>query len=86
MADQDEKCFACGRKFRGGTLGPVYHPRAITIDGQQVLVGHDCAKKIAESMADGYQPPLGGPRLWIDLYAPQEALAAAGITIKVGYR
>ena len=78
---QDDKCFACGRRFRGNSWGYVAHPEAITLDGQRVLVGHDCAKKIGAAEYVGYQPPLGGPRLWIDLYAPDEALQAAGITI-----
>lgn len=55
--------------------------KAITSDGQVVFVGYDCAKRIAEAEVEGYQPPRGGPRLWIDHYAPQEALDAAGIVI-----
>lgn len=77
----DEKCFACGRPIRSNTFGrPQPHP-AITIDGQRVNVGRNCFQKIAAAAEDGYQPPLGGPRLWFDLYAPAEALKAAGITI-----
>ena len=82
MADQDDKCFACGRIFRKNSHSrTVFHPEAITIDGQRVFVGFDCIKKIQASGADGYQPPRGGPRLWVDLNAPAEALAAAGIRI-----
>ncbi len=79
-----EKCFACNRAFRRNAFGAIVHPQAITIDGQRVAIGHDCNKKIAASEREGYQPPLGGPRLWLDMYAPPEALAAAGITITGG--
>ena len=78
---QDDKCFACGRKFRRNAFGFIVHPEAITLDGQRVFIGYDCARRIAEAGKDGYQPALGGPRLWIDQYAPAAALQAAGITI-----
>jgi hypothetical protein len=82
--DQDDKCFACGRPFRQNSYGRiVFHPEALTLDGQRVFVGYDCAKKINSAGADGYQPPRGGPRLWVDMHAPAEALAAAGIVIRV---
>lgn len=88
---QDEKCFACGRKFRRNSWGfIVFHAEALTIDGQRVFVGHECAKKIAETKHAGFRPPFyyqdgrrlgpGGPRLWTEAYAPAEALKAAGIT------
>lgn len=79
---QDEKCFACGRKFRKNNFGRiVFHPEALTTDGQRQFVGHDCYRKIVDAGEEGYQPPLGGPRLWIEMSAPREVLAAAGITI-----
>lgn len=82
MSDFGKKCFACDRAFRLNSWGNIaYHPEAITIDGQLVYVGHDCFKKIQAAEREGYQPPLGGPRLWADQYAPEEALRAAGITI-----
>ena len=77
-----DKCFACDRAFRKNSWGQfVTHPEALTLDGQRVRVGHDCHKRITETGPEGYQPPLGGPRLWSDLNAPDEALVAAGITI-----
>lgn len=83
-AGQDEKCFACDRRFRRNSFGLiVFHSEAITLDGQRVYVGCDCYQKIVQAGADGYQPPLGGPRLWSQFHAPTEALAAAGITITV---
>jgi hypothetical protein len=83
-ADQDDKCFACGRTFRRNSYGRiVFHPEALTIDGQRVFVGYDCAKRIGAAGRDGYQPPMGGPRLWSEMNAPEEALRAAGITITI---
>lgn len=74
MRDQDDKCFACGRSFRENSYGRVvFHPVALTIDGQCVFVGHDCHRKICAAGHTGYQPSLGGPRLWTDIYAPKEA-------------
>jgi hypothetical protein len=37
---------------------------AVTADGQEVHVGADCAKKIIAAGLSGYQPPLGGPKLY----------------------
>jgi hypothetical protein len=77
-----ETCFVCGRRLNSGPYGrPFNHPTVITIDGQRPAVGHDCARKVANAGEEGYRPPLGGPRVWTELYAPEEALAAAGITI-----
>ena len=54
----DEKCFACGKK-----LG--HDPKLVdTRDDQLVFVGRECFRKIA-SAENGYQPPLGGPRLYL---------------------
>lgn len=83
----EEKCFACGRSFRLNGYGVVvYHPWALTLDGQRIQVGHDCYKKIVRAGEAGYQPPLGGPKLWDEYQAPPEALKAAGITITKGGR
>jgi hypothetical protein len=53
------KCFACNRRM----LRSVVYA-AVTSDGQEVKVGRDCAKKIIGSGMNGYQPPLGGPKLY----------------------
>ena len=54
----NEKCFACDRR-----LGR--NPHLIdTRDGQTAFVGSECFKLIKASGEFGYQPPLGGPRLW----------------------
>ena len=54
----NEVCFACGKRV-GSSPSMV-----ITEDGAQtVYVGRECAKHILSSL-DGWQPPLGGPRLF----------------------
>lgn len=53
-----EKCFACEKKLGKNPA------KAITEDYAQIVaVGSECARKIYGS-ANGYQPPLGGPRLF----------------------
>ena len=56
-----DRCFACGRKIgkRGKTL------LVDTRDAQTVYVGSECYKLIEKAGNEGYQPPLGGPRLWL---------------------
>ena len=55
-----EKCFACDR--------PLYQHghrlRVDTRDSQIVFVGRGCFEKIKAAGDAGYQPPLGGPRLY----------------------
>lgn len=54
-----DRCFACGR-----ILGR--NPALVdTRDGQTVFVGTECFKKVQAAGEDGYQPPKGGPRLWL---------------------
>lgn len=54
-----EKCYACDRK-----LGR--RPRLVdTRDAQTVFVGTECFKLIEEAGEAGYQPPKGGPRLYL---------------------
>lgn len=53
------RCFACDKK-----LGK--NPRLVdTRDSQLVYVGSDCYKRIEKSGNDGYQPPKGGPKLYL---------------------
>lgn len=53
------KCFACDRK-----LGR--NPALVdTRDGQIVNVGSECFKLIKIAGEVGYQPPQGGPRLFL---------------------
>lgn len=54
-----DRCFACDRKI--GKRGPC---DADTRDDQIVYVGEECAKKIRAAGDAGYQPPLGGPKLY----------------------
>jgi hypothetical protein len=60
-----KKCYACGRK-----LGKNPHI-AICEDEQDVFVGSECYKLIGPN---GYQPPLGGPRLYRGLFASDGTL------------
>jgi transcriptional regulator with XRE-family HTH domain len=82
--DSVGRCFACDRAIYKNSFGRLQSYDAITIDGQRVIVGRNCAGLIAQAGKKGFQPPPGGPRLWIDLYAPAAALKAAGITITRG--
>lgn len=54
-----DKCFACDK--------PLGKSPALvdTRDAQTVYVGSECFKKIRAAGDSGYQPPLGGPRLYL---------------------
>jgi hypothetical protein len=53
------RCFACNRK-----LGKT--PRMVdTHEDQLVQVGSECVKLIEAAGEAGYQPPKGGPRLYL---------------------
>lgn len=54
-----ERCFACGRPV---TLRGC---RCVTADGQRVEVGNNCYKLVRAAGDAGYQPPLGGPRIYL---------------------
>ena len=54
-----DKCFACDRKL--GRNPAV----ADTHEDQWVFVGSECFKRILASGTEGWQPPKGGPRLWM---------------------
>lgn len=60
------KCFACDRKL--GKNPNV----AVTCDVAQVVqVGTECFKRIGP---EGYQPPLGGPKLYRGIFNPDGTL------------
>jgi len=54
-----ERCFACGR--------PLGRSPALvdTRDGQKVFVGRSCARLIEKAGDAGYDPPKGGPTLYL---------------------
>jgi hypothetical protein len=54
---KEEPCFACGR--------PGATRMVDTRDDQIVRVGSDCYRKIESAGEKGYQPPRGGPRLYL---------------------
>ena len=59
MFDRAKRCFACDRK-----LGK--NPYLVdTRDAQTVYVGSECYKLIRVAGEAGYQPPAGGPRLFL---------------------
>lgn len=53
-----DKCFACGKRL--GKTPAIVDTR----DGQEVFVGRECYKLVLAAAERGYQPPLGGPRLY----------------------
>lgn len=53
-----EKCFACDAWMLGKFL-------VDTRDGQTAYVGVDCFEKIRRAGDAGWQPPKGGPRLYL---------------------
>lgn len=55
-----DQCFACGRKLHEGMERIVD-----TRDAQTVYVGPECYRKIKAAGEIGYQPPLGGPKLYL---------------------
>lgn len=54
------RCYACD-KLRSR------RNRIFTSDGQMQYVGAECFKKIRKAGQAGYQPPLGGPRLFFQM-------------------
>jgi hypothetical protein len=68
-----QKCYACDRAMKGGRH-VVY-----TADdgGQRQFVGPDCYMHVQAAGPAGYQPPLGGPRLYAAPPAADGACATA---------
>jgi len=67
-----DRCFACDRPILNGNGYMVG-----CADEQDVGVGEECFRKIRRAGDEGYQPPLGGPRLYCLEIAYQMRLAAA---------
>ena len=57
----NDECFACGRRIKAGQK--VWTARVDT-ESTLVFVGPECWEKIDKAGVVGYQPPLGGPRLF----------------------
>lgn len=57
MADT---CFCCGKPLRNVRRSV----KVFCDDDQAPLVGQDCGKLVKAAGREGYQPPLGGPRVW----------------------
>lgn len=63
-----DRCFACSRKLAVGYI-------ADTRDGQLVTVGPECLRKVLKAGNAGFQPLLGGPRLWLCQASPADVRA-----------
>lgn len=63
-----ERCFACDHKINNPNNSKHSPCSAYTSDGQRVYVGAECIKHIQYWNArGGYQPPKGGPRLFLSM-------------------
>ena len=59
-------CFCCGK-----TLHMMCALTRVTCaDDQTVLVGNECLKHIKKAKFEGYQPPKGGPKLYLMQFKP----------------
>lgn len=56
------KCYACDKPMQEFMRSQTFTVE--TEDGQRQFVGPDCFERIRTAGAIGYQPPLGGPRLF----------------------
>lgn len=61
MIDSQDKCFACDKPIKGDQNA---YEAYVKSDKQMQYVGSECYKKILLAGQKGYQPPLGGPRLF----------------------
>lgn len=59
MDESTERCFACDRKL--GKNAKLVDTR----DAQTTLVGRECHKHVSAAGEAGWQPPKGGPRLYL---------------------
>lgn len=62
--NEPEYCFACGRRL----ARPEFVFLSDTTSGgrhYEVHVGPECFEHVKSAGPSGYQPPLGGPRLYL---------------------
>lgn len=71
--DADTSCFACGRSLKN-----VFQFPCKTSDGQRVVVGPECYKNVKTAGKEGWQPPKGGPKLFLHSTAADAAHTSAG--------
>lgn len=64
------QCFACDKIINKSP------EKVFCKDAQWVYVGPECFRKIAQANSPGYQPPKGGPRLYIS--NPNEDFSCCG--------
>lgn len=66
-----KKCFACDKPITAGVINPEtlsIDPMGFMVDtrdDQTVEVGPECYKKVKAGGEAGYQPPKGGPKLYL---------------------
>lgn len=60
------RCFACEKVI--GDDGYIVGCK----DEQTVSVGPECYRKVKAGQENGYQPPLGGPRLYLLQYRARQ--------------
>ena len=60
---EENKCFACGKAINPFCDWEI--DKVKTEDGQKVRVGGSCYRSISASSPDGWQPPKGGPKLYL---------------------
>lgn len=56
----EAKCFSCD-----AVLSSESDQMVETEGGQPVVVGRECFKKVVQAGKGGYQPPLGGSKLYL---------------------
>jgi hypothetical protein len=56
------RCYSCDRKLDENSR--IYCVN-VALEDQDVYVGSECFRKIKKAGAAGYQPPKGGPKLFL---------------------
>jgi hypothetical protein len=69
--DSTKKCFACDKTITAGVIDVEtlsIKPQGIMVDtrdDQLVEIGPECYRRVRAAKDEGYQPPKGGPRLYL---------------------
>lgn len=75
MSDDDKdagrlRCYACDAVLKPGKPGTTLGYFVRTEDSQLHVVGRECYDWIVKGAETGYQPPKGGPRLFLEQFVP----------------
>lgn len=61
-----ERCFACNREIKTMVYEKTYMDVLVDGENTTVRVGMECYRKVRKmDKHGGYQPPLGGPKLFL---------------------